>query len=150
MKSKRQKKILEFIKEFDIDTQDELVKRLRDSGFNVTQATVSRDIKELGLIKIATENNTYKYYAGTEPKLNLNANRLKKLLQDSATSIDHSGNLIVIKTLPGNANAIASCIDHIHWPEVIGTIAGDDTILLVIKPLDAVSKALDNLYKLLE
>ncbi len=150
MKNLRQRKILELIKSYDIETQEDLVNRLRDSGFDVTQATVSRDIKELSLIKIASGNSKYKYFVTAEPRHNLNMNRLSKLLKDSATSIDYSDNLIVIKTLPGVANAIASCIDHIQWPEVIGTIAGDDTILLVVKPKEAVQKNLEVLNKLLE
>ncbi|KUO50540.1 MAG: ArgR family transcriptional regulator [Desulfitibacter sp. BRH_c19] len=150
MKNLRQRKILELIKSYDIETQEDLVNKLRESSFDVTQATVSRDIKELSLIKIATGNNKYKYFVTAEPRHNLNMNRLSKLLKDSATSIDYSDNLIVIKTLPGVANAIASCIDHIQWPEVIGTIAGDDTILLVVKPKEAVQRNLEILNKLLE
>lgn len=150
MKNLRQRKILELIKRYDIETQEDLVNKLREGGFDITQATISRDIKELSLIKIATSNNTYKYFVTAEPRHNLNMNRLSKLLKDSATSIDYSDNLIVIKTLPGVANAIASCIDHVQWPEVIGTIAGDDTILLVVKPKDAVQRNLQLLNKLLE
>lgn len=150
MKNLRQRKILDLIKEHDVETQEDLVNKLRENGFDVTQATVSRDIKELNLIKIATDKNTYKYFVASEPRHNLNVNRLSKLLKDSATSIDYSDNLIVIKTLPGVANAIASCIDHIQWPEIIGTIAGDDTILLVVKPKEAVEKYLEILNKLLE
>lgn len=150
MKNLRQRKILELIKEHDVETQEDLVKKLRENGFDVTQATVSRDIKELSLIKIATDKNTYKYSVASEPRYNLNVDRLSKLLKDSAISIDYSDNLIVVKTLPGVANAIASCIDHIQWPEIIGTIAGDDTILLIVKPKEAVGKYLETLNKLLE
>ncbi len=150
MKNIRQKRILELIKEFNINTQEELVNLLKENGFDVTQATVSRDIKELGLIKVATDDNSYKYFAAAPPKHGLNTNRLKRLLQDSATNIDHSENLIVIKTLPGVANAIASCIDHIQWPEIIGTVAGDDTILIVVKPKEAVKDIIEKLHKFLE
>ena len=150
MKNLRQRKILELIEEYNVETQDDLVNKLRENGFDVTQATVSRDIKELNLIKIVTDENAYKYAVASEPRLNLNLHRLSKLLKDSATSIDHSDNLIVIKTLPGVASAIASCIDHTQWPEIIGTIAGDDTIFLVVKPKEAVEKYLKTFNKLLE
>jgi len=150
MKNLRQRKILGLIEEYKLETQEDLVNKLRESGFDVTQATVSRDIKELNLIKIVTDENSYKYAVASEPRLNLNVHRLNKLLRDSATSIDHSDNLIVIKTLPGVASAIASCIDHAQWPEIIGTIAGDDTILLVVKPKEAVEKCLETFNKLLE
>ena len=150
MKNLRQRKIIELIEEYEVETQEDLVNKLRDIGFDVTQATVSRDIKELSLIKVTTNKNTYKYVVASEPRLNLNVNRLSKLLKDSAISVDNSDNLIVIKTLPGVANAIGSCIDHIQWPEVIGTIAGDDTILLIIKPKEAVGKYLETFNKLLE
>ncbi|MEW6621649.1 MAG: arginine repressor [Bacillota bacterium] len=150
MKNARQKKILEIIKEYNVETQEELAKRLKESGFEVTQATVSRDIKELGLIKIATGNDSYKYHMVNEQRQGINISRLSRLLQDSVVKIDHSENLIIIKTLPGVANAIASCIDHIQWPEVIGTVAGDDTILIVVKPSDAVYKVMDTIDKLLQ
>ena len=150
MKNLRQRKILELIEEYNIETQEELVSMLRGNGFDVTQATVSRDIKELNLIKIVTDKNAYKYAVASEPRLNLNVHRLSKLLKDSATSIDHSDNIIVIKTLPGVASAIASCIDHTQWSEIIGTIAGDDTIFLVVKPREAVGKYLETFNKLLE
>ena len=150
MKNLRQRRILAFIKEHDIETQEELVAKLKEAGFDVTQATVSRDIKELGLIKVASENNKYKYFETSEPRHSLNETRLSRLLKDSAISIEFSENLIVIKTLPGLANAIASCIDHIQWTEVIGTIAGDDTLLLIIKPKEAVERYLERLKKLLE
>ena len=150
MKNLRQRKVLDLIKENDVETQEDLVSKLRESGFDVTQATVSRDIKELNLIKIAKDKNTYKYIAASEPRQYPGVSRLGKLLKDSATNIDYSDNLIVIKTLPGVANAIAACIDNIQWTEIIGTIAGDDTILLVVKPKSSVKKYLDIINRLIE
>lgn len=149
MKNSRQRKILELIKNHHIETQDDLTIKLKDNGFNVTQATVSRDIKELGLIK-AADGNSYKYFQANEPQQGYTVNRLSKLLQDSSVTINNSENLIVIKTLPGMANAIAACLDQVKWPEVIGSVAGDDTILIVVKPKKAVAKILSALYSLSE
>ncbi len=149
MKNSRHRKILELIKNFQIETQDDLAKKLKKSGFDVTQATVSRDIKELGLIKVVV-GDSYKYFQASEPQQSYTINRLSRLLQDSSLMIDHSENLIIIKTLPGMANAIAVCIDQVNWPEAIGSIAGDDTILMVIKPKGAVTKIAATLNSLLE
>mgnify|MGYP001217223111 FL=1 len=132
MKAQRQIKIREIIANQEIETQDELVKALRKAGYHVTQATVSRDIKELHLVKVATNNGAYKYSLPADQRFNP-LQKLKRLMQDSFVSIEHSGNLIVLKTLPGNANAVASLLDHLEWKEIIGTIAGDDTILIVCR-----------------
>lgn len=134
MKSARQKKIQEIIENYNIETQAALTEALREQGFNVTQATVSRDIKELGLIKIPTGFNSGKYSKPVEmPLINLHE-RAKRLFRDNVTGMDYSENLIIIHTLPGTAQGVASCIDHLNSREIIGTVAGDDTILCVIKP----------------
>lgn len=153
MKAGRQRKILEIISKQIIETQEELANALKASGYDVTQATVSRDIKELGLIKVPAGENVYRYAVPQEsPKANLSNyyNRLERLFRDSVTSIDNSENLIVVRTLPGTAHAVASCIDHIDWKEIIGTVAGDDTILIIVKPKEAVSSVLERFQKLLE
>lgn len=133
MKTRRQKKILEIIEKYDIATQEELAAALVKAGFEVTQATVSRDIKELGLIKIPIGKNVYKYGIPGETGLPYNQERLRRMLQELVIGIDFSENLIVMKTYPGNAQSVASLIDGAKWPEVIGTVAGDDTLLLVVK-----------------
>ncbi len=134
MKSARQRKIQEIIETQHIETQAALTEALREQGFNVTQATVSRDIKELGLIKIPSGFNSGKYSKpGEVPLVNLHE-RTKRLFRDNVTSLDDSENLIIIHTLPGAAQAVASCIDHMDCKEIIGTVAGDDTIICVIKP----------------
>ncbi len=133
MKTWRIKKIVEIIKEKDIGTQEELVRELRKAGFTVTQATVSRDIKELGLVKVPTGTGTSRYALPVEALGTRNEDRIKRLFKDSVVSIDSSENLIIIKTLPGEAQGVASAIDNAEWPEIIGTVAGDDTILAVIK-----------------
>lgn len=134
MKTWRQKKILEIIKEHDIGTQDGLAEALEKAGFSVTQATVSRDIKELGLFKVPGKAGISRYAATGEPINPRYGDRLKRFLRDSVVSMDCSENLIVIKTQPGEAQGVASAIDNAGWPEIIGTVAGDDTIIVVIKP----------------
>ncbi|WP_227766032.1 arginine repressor [Zhaonella formicivorans] len=150
MKAGRQRKILEIISQQAIETQEELANALRAKGYDVTQATVSRDIKEMGLVKIPTGENTYRYALPQENKLGNIYSRLERMFRDAVTSIDYSENLILIRTLPGTAHAVASCIDHIEWKEIIGTVAGDDTILVIVKPKKAVANVLQEFNKLLE
>ncbi len=138
MKAQRQNKILELVRDRRVETQEELAAALRSEGFEVTQATVSRDIKELSLIKIPGENNTSYYASPDQPVMRRgNDDRLKRLIRRSLSDINSSENLIIIKTPPGEAQGMAFAIDHTHWPEIIGTVAGDDTILIIIKPKEA-------------
>ncbi|GFN23334.1 MAG: arginine repressor [Thermoanaerobacteraceae bacterium] len=137
-KAERQQLILSIIGEKPIETQGQLLQELRARGLEVTQATVSRDIKELGLIKVPAGQNSYRYAPPPEERRPNPYLRLQRLFQDSVAKVDFSENLILIRTLPGTAHAVASCIDQIEWPEIIGTVAGDDTILVIIKPKDAV------------
>src|SRR5690625_4856757 len=129
-KAKRHIKIREIITKHDIETQDELVKRLKDLGFNVTQATVSRDIKEMHLIKIPSASGKYKYGVPTEQRFDAE-DQLNRLIMDVFVSIDQATNFIVLKTLPGNANAVGALIDDLNWNEIMGTICGDDTCLIL-------------------
>ncbi|HIV75042.1 MAG TPA: transcriptional regulator ArgR [Candidatus Pseudogracilibacillus intestinigallinarum] len=131
-KSKRHFKIREIISENEIETQDELVERLKNLGFNVTQATVSRDIKELHLVKVPSKTGIYKYSLPTEQRFNP-LEKLERLIMEAFVSIDHAKNFIVLKTLPGNGNAIGVLIDDIEWEEVLGTICGDDTCLIICR-----------------
>lgn len=133
MKAQRHIKIREIISNKEIETQDELVEELKKAGYNITQATVSRDIKELHLIKVPTDTGTYKYSLPTEEKRFNPEKKLKRTLQDSFVSIDQSENFILLKTLPGNAQAVAAILDHLDWEEMMGTIAGDDTILIIAR-----------------
>ena len=132
MKGKRHLKIREIIATKEIDTQDELVEELRDAGFNVTQATVSRDIKELHLVKVPLEDGRYKYSLPADQKFNP-LQKLKRTLSDSFIGIDSTDNLIIMKTLPGNANAIGALIDNLQWNEIMGSICGDDTCLIICR-----------------
>lgn len=131
-KGQRHIKIREIIAHNDIETQDELVEFLRNLGYNVTQATVSRDIKELHLVKVPTNDGRYKYSLPADQRFNPQQ-KLKRTLMDSFVSIDQADNLLVMKTMPGNAHAIGALIDNLDWHDVLGTICGDDTILIICR-----------------
>ncbi len=149
-KARRQLIIKEIVKKKSIETQEELVNELMKAGFEVTQATVSRDIKELGLIKIPGENGISKYAMPNEPVVRHNDERLKRFLKTSVINFDYCENLIVLKTMPGEAMGVASALDNAHWPEIIGTIAGDDNILVIVKPKEAVTTVLNRFNKLVK
>ncbi|MCM3161671.1 MULTISPECIES: transcriptional regulator AhrC/ArgR [Metabacillus] len=131
-KGQRHIKIREIITNNDIETQDELVDLLKGMGFNVTQATVSRDIKELHLVKVPMLDGRYKYSLPADQRFNP-LQKLKRALMDAFVKVDSAGHMLVMKTLPGNANAIGALIDNLDWDEVLGTICGDDTILLICR-----------------
>lgn len=132
MKNARQKKILEIIEKYDIDTQEALIEKLAEAGFNVTQTTVSRDIRQLSLVKGVSSVGTYKYVT-PGIKENSGVPVLNSAITDSVTKIEAAGHIVVVKTYAGMANAIAVCIDSLHHDDIIGSVAGDDTILLVVK-----------------
>lgn len=135
MKKNRQEKLLELISRYEIDTQDELIERLREYGFDVTQATVSRDIRELKIVKMATGRGTYRYAIPNRMPASSSI-RFSSALVESVLSVDHAGNLLVMKTLPGLANAVAAGIDGLNLSQILGCVAGDDTILVVIRDAD--------------
>lgn len=149
MKAQRHIKIREIITNKEIETQDELVEELKKAGYKITQATVSRDIKELHLIKVPTESGIYKYSLPTEEKRFNPEKRLKRTLQESFLSIDQSENFILLKTLPGNAQAVAAILDHLDWEEMMGTIAGDDTILIIARKRDQAPELMQRFLDLL-
>lgn len=149
MKARRQMKVQEIITKQIIRTQEDLAEKLHLSGFDVTQATVSRDIKEMGLIKVPSANDEYRYAVPNELHPTNLQDRLKRVLRETVVSINDTESLVVIRTIPGNAHALAAVLDNSNWEEVIGTIAGDDTILLVIKPKEAVSGVLERITTLL-
>ncbi|MBQ9511198.1 MAG: arginine repressor [Clostridia bacterium] len=132
MKSIRHSRILEIIAEKEIETQDELIEELKKHGFNVTQATISRDIKQLGLVKTTYEGGKYKYISprkeptGTESKF-------RNILGETVISVASAENIIVVKTFSGMANAAAAAIDSLAGNKIIGSLAGDDTIFIVVK-----------------
>jgi len=131
MKSRRHFAIREILGSGRISTQEELCEALREKGFDITQATVSRDIRELRLVKIPADNGYY--YAWPEARVPVQMQRTRRIFSDSVVSMDSSENIIVIKTLPGAAQSIGSLIDSLDNPQILGTVAGDDTILVVIK-----------------
>ncbi|MEW6724380.1 MAG: arginine repressor [Bacillota bacterium] len=149
MKTKRQMKILEMVREEVIETQEQLAERLRDEGINVTQATVSRDIKELNLIKTASGDGRYRYALPPDATAASHRERLKRFFHGSLLGVEHNGNLVVLKTLPGAAQGVGVAIDNWGIPEIIGTVAGDDTVLVVVKPVDAVEQVAEKLRKLM-
>lgn len=149
MKSKRHAMIREIIESASIETQEDLAEALRERSFDVTQATVSRDIKELMLRKVPTSDGRARYAMPAGQSRITAGGRSARMFQDSVVSIESSENIIVIKTLPGAANAIASIVDHESWKEVIGTVAGDDTILLVVKPKAVVRQVMDRLKSMM-
>lgn len=148
VKQWRQKKILEIIKKERVETQEDLAAALKRDGINVTQATISRDIKELGLIKVPGDNNAFRYAVPGEAALVRSNERLKRVFLEHVLGLDYSENLIVIKTHPGGAQTVASAIDQAGWSEVIGTVGGDDTILVVVKPKSAVKAVMERFNRL--
>ena len=131
MKNARQTAILSIIEQNDIETQEELAGKLRDMGIVVTQATVSRDIKELRLLKVLSGSGGYKYATADKAEHGL-SERFVRMFKDSVLSISFAGNIIVLKTLSGSANVAAEAIDSMRLPEILGTMAGDNTILAIV------------------
>ncbi|MBQ7480075.1 MAG: arginine repressor [Selenomonadaceae bacterium] len=148
MKAIRQAKIKEIIEHEVIETQEDLAEALCRHHIEVTQATVSRDIKELMLIKVPTGDGHSRYAPPAGKNVAFSKARMARLFQDSVTGLDSSENIIVVKTLPGTANAVASVLDYAKWPEVIGTVAGDDNIIVVVKPKDAVENVMKKMEAL--
>jgi transcriptional regulator of arginine metabolism len=140
-------KIREIIATQEIDTQEQLVEALRNAGFNVTQATVSRDMKEMHLVKIPLDDGRYKYSLPTEQKFNP-LQRLKRSLADHFVSIDFTENLVVMKCLPGTANAVTALIDSLEWPEIMGTISGDDTLLIICRTREESARVVEQILSL--
>jgi transcriptional regulator of arginine metabolism len=147
MKGQRHVKIREIITNNEIETQDELVDSLRSAGFNVTQATVSRDIKELHLMKIALDDGRYKYSMPADQRFNP-VQRLKRALSDHFVQIDYTENLVVLKCLPGTANTISALLDSLEWNEIMGTISGDDTILIICRDKEQSRSFVDQIMSL--
>jgi len=149
VKALRHAKIKEIIEKHIVETQEELAELLRTESIDVTQATVSRDIKELMLIKVPTGDGRYRYAFPSEQNVIISPSRMERIFQDSVTAIDFSQNIIVLKTMPGTAQAVAYTIDYVKWPEVLGTVAGDDTIFVVVKPPEAVQRVLTKFQALM-
>lgn len=132
MKKRRHEKILELIARYSIDTQEELLRLLRESGFDVTQATVSRDIKELRLLKTLSPDGKYQY-APAQEDAKANSAKFYSLFADSAVSVDTAQNIVCVKCMTGMANAVCAAMDSIRRDDVVGTLAGDDTIFILMR-----------------
>ena len=137
MKSKRQTKILEIIADKNVETQEQLLSLLQAEGFRNTQATISRDIKELRIVKELTNLGTYRYSAPNSDAVGSFSTRLNTIFRECVTGFDYAQNIIVIRTLPGLASAAASAIDSMGMSMVVGTLAGDDTVMIVMRDNNA-------------
>lgn len=142
-KDKRQKKILELIAEQSIGTQEELTRALTEAGFPATQATVSRDIRELGLRKQSGDGQGSRYVSGSTGS----SATYRQILSSSMLSVEPAGNLIVIRTVSGAAMAVGAALDHMHLPGLVGCIAGDDTLFLAVRTLEEVEPLMHELRK---
>ncbi|MDD6550212.1 MAG: arginine repressor [Lachnospiraceae bacterium] len=148
MKNKRQKKILELIVRYEIGTQEELMERLRESGFDVTQATVSRDIREMKLTKVETHGKLH-YVAFRETDEDMKE-KYERVFRDGFVSMDNAQNILVIKTVSGMAMAVAAALDSMEFNEIVGSIAGDDTIMCAIRSLDDTINLMGKLRNILD
>lgn len=149
MKSMRHNLILEIIESKDIETQEELAEELKRRNIKVTQATVSRDIKELRLLKVLAEGGKYKYATVERAEKGM-SDRFIRILSESVMSIEAAGNLVVIKTIAASASAASEAIDSMKWPEVLGTIAGDNTILIIARSEAVVETLLQRFESLIK
>lgn len=150
MKTRRQAEILHIISDKDIETQDQLLEELEDRGLRSTQATISRDIKELHLIKELTAKGAYRY-AVSERKTSLNiASRLHTIFKESVTNFEAAQNIVVIKTMPGLASAACSALDGMKLTEMVGSLAGDDTALLIMRTTEAAVMLCDEIQRMLD
>ncbi len=147
MKLERHSKIVELIGKYEIETQEELAERLQEAGFSVTQATVSRDIRELHLTKVQSGSGRQRYTVlHTQEGLN---DKYIRILRDGYVSMDMAQNILVIKTVSGMAMAVAAALDAIHFHEVVGCIAGDDTILCAIRSVDDTILVMEKIHKMI-
>ena len=149
MKRARQAEILNVIRMMDVETQEQLLVRLQERGITSTQATISRDIKQMHLIKEPVGHGVYKYaVSGNRTRLNF-AEKLRTIFRESITSIDSAQNIVVIKTMPGLANGAAAALDGMEVPYLVGSLAGDDTVLLVLRDNAAAAEFADEIKEML-
>lgn len=149
MKNNRQNMILEIISQENIETQEQLLARLQERGINSTQATISRDIKQMHLLKEPIGQGVYKY-AVSENRTRLNfAERLRTIFRESVTSIDYAQNIVVLKTMPGLASAACSALDNMNISYMIGSLAGDDTAFLVMKDTESAASFCEEIQEML-
>lgn len=150
MKKVRQRKIVEIIEKCEIDTQEELVERLRESGFDVTQATVSRDIRELKLSKVSLGDGRQKYVVYKQDDSSHMEDKYIRVLRDGFASVNLAQNILVVRTGTGMAMAVAMALDAMKLPEIVGCIAGDDTIMIAVKNLEDSQKLMEKIHSLVD
>lgn len=145
MKKNRLEKVIEIINEHEVETQDELIAYLRAEGFDVTQATVSRDIRELKLVKVMTGRGSYRYILPQEESTSQAALHISNALAETIVRSEYAGHLVVLHTFPGMANAIAAEVDRLRHPGILGCVAGDDTILIVSRDTESAAQLCDQI-----
>ncbi len=150
MKVQRQAKIMEIISTQDVETQEQLLTALTQAGFYSTQATISRDIRELRIVKELTKFGTYRYTASSKDVVGSFSARLNAIFRECTTHYDHAQNLVVIHTIPGLAGAAASAVDAMNMSFILGTIAGDDTVMIVMRDSNAAAAFCGEIKKLLD
>ncbi len=148
MKVRRQAAILEIIRRQSVDTQEELQRLLKEEGYHVTQATVSRDIKEMHLIKILDAGGGYRYSVERHESVQISS-KFHSLFSDAVTSVNFAGNIVVIKCLNGMAQAVCAAMDSLHWEGLVGTLAGDDTFIGIAASETRAAQLTEDLKKLL-
>lgn len=149
MKKIRHQKIIEIIKKYQVETQEELVEYLKQEGLQVTQATISRDIRDLKLSKIPAGDGTQKYAVLNQENYFL-GDKYTRVLRDGFSSMDMAQNILVIKTVSGMAMAVAAAIDALHFDEVVGCIAGDDTIMVAVRSVEDTKDLMDKIHDMIE
>lgn len=150
MKSARQESILQIIAQKDIETQDQLLAELKAAGIPTTQATISRDIKQLHLVKELTASGAYRYaVSGNKASLNF-AGRLRTIFREGVTSFDAAQNIVVVKTMPGLASAAGAALDGMDIPDMVGSLAGDDTVILIMRTNEAATTLCADIHQMLK
>ena len=149
MKGNRHQKIIELVDNYNIETQEELAERLKEEGYQVTQATVSRDIRALKLSKVSCGNGKQKYIAIKQEDTHLNAKYIR-VLKDGFVSMDKAQNILVIKTVSGMAMAVAAAVDAMEMEEIVGSIAGDDTIMVAVRTVEDTQVVIDKIAEMLK
>lgn len=149
MKQNRHEMIVELIQKYDIETQEELAEKLKEAGFQVTQATVSRDIRQLHLSKVPAGSGRQKYALLRREDAHL-SDKYIRVLRDGFTAMDMAQNILVVKTVPGMAMAVAAALDAMEYKEIVGSIAGDDTIMMAVRTVEDTKILMDKIRELLE
>lgn len=148
MKRARQAEILNVIRMMDVETQEQLLAELKLRGFTTTQATISRDIKQLRLVKVLGANGKYRYTTEKRGSEGMST-KFHSLFADAVVHIDYAGHMVVIKCMPGTAGAVCAAMDALHWSSLVGTLAGDDTIFCIVRTEELAGEFVQDLQKML-